>query len=266
MDAAIAAARRGHQVTLFEKKNQLGGQLIHSDYLPGKWNLKAFKDYLIGELTHLGVKVCLNTEATPEMLEGYDAAVVAPGSVGKHLSVPGGEQEFIWQPTDVFGSSEKLGKRVVVCGGGSIGMDVALYLASTGHEVFVLTRQKHVSFGADTHDKSEIVAQRKNVNPQIIRQAQVVEICVDGVIYADREGNRQRIPFDSVVVSAGRAPLLDECEAFFVDGLELYVAGDCSRSINPMNGRMGADRRRVMAPSYDVQNATFTGYTAGMRI
>lgn len=75
-----------------------------------------------------------------------------------------------------------------------------------------------------------------------------------------------RLPLDSVVVSAGRTPLLDECRKFAVSGLDYYVAGDCSRSINPMNGKIGADRRRVMAASYDVQNAVFTGYTAGCRI
>ena len=66
--------------------------------------------------------------------------VAAPGSVGKRLDVPGGDQDFIWQPTDVFGNADKLGAHVVVCGGGSIGMDVALYLASSGHRVTVLTR------------------------------------------------------------------------------------------------------------------------------
>lgn len=266
MDAAIAAARRGHQVTLFEKQSVLGGQLLHSDYLPGKWNLKAFKDYLIRELAHLQVKVCLNTEAAPEMLTDFDAVVAAPGSVGKALAVPGGDGAHIWQPTDVFGNSAHLGKRVVVCGGGSIGMDVALYLASEGHQVSVLTRQKRVSFGADTHDKSELVEERRTENPQIIPQAKVTEILTDAVSYADGEGSLCQIPYDSVVVSAGRAPLLSTCEAFMVPGLEFYVAGDCSRSTNPMNGRMGADRRRVMGGSYDVQNATFTGYTAGMRI
>lgn len=266
MDAAIAAARRGHQVTLFEKQNRLGGQLQHSDYLPGKWNLKAFKDYLIRELSLSGVEIRLGTEATPELLENYDAVVAAPGSVGKRLDVPGGDQDFIWQPTDVFGNADKLGAHVVVCGGGSIGMDVALYLASSGHRVTVLTRQKNVGFGADSHDKSDLVAERKPENPAIIREAQVTEIFADAVVYTDRDGTAHNIPFDSIVVSAGRMPLLEECERFAVSGLEFYVAGDCSCSTNPTNGKMGADRHRVMPASYDVQNATFTGYTAGMRI
>ena len=98
MDAAIAAARRGHQVTLFEKQNRLGGQLQHSDYLPGKWNLKALKDYLIRELSLSGVEIRLGTEATPELLENYDAVVAAPGSVGKRLDVPGGDQDSFGSP------------------------------------------------------------------------------------------------------------------------------------------------------------------------
>ena len=139
-------------------------------------------------------------------------------------------------------------------------MDVALYLASSGHRVTVLTRQKNVGFGADSHDKSDLVAERKPENPAIIREAQVTEI------FADGDGTAHNISFDSIVVSAGRMPLLEECERFAVSGLEFYVAGDCSCSTNPMNGKMGAGRHRVMPASYDVQNATFTGYTAGMRI
>jgi len=266
MYAAIAAAERGHQVTIFEKEAYLGGQLHHSDFLPGKWNLKAFKDYLITCVKKAGVEVKLGTAATPEMTEGYDAVIAACGSKGRSLSVPGGDSSFIWQPTAVFGNEDKLGQNVVVCGGGSIGMDVALYLASTGHTVTVLTRKGRVGFGADSHDKSEIVEEKKIENPNIIKQAQVKEITEKAVIYTDRQGNEYSVPFDDVVVSAGREPLMEECWAFADGTTEFYVAGDCSRSVNPMNGRMGADRRRTREGSYDVGNATFTGYTAGCRL
>ena len=265
MEAAIAAARRGHQVTLFEREGRLGGQLRHSDYLPGKWQLKSFMDYLIQELQRSCVDIRLGTEAVPEIIQGYDAVVAACGSDGKQLNVPGGDSAFVWQPTDVFGNSNRLGTNVVVCGGGSIGMDVALYLASSGHQVTVITRQRGVGFGADSHDKSDIVQVRKIENPHIVCETTVTEIRPGQVLCAGPDGTRT-IPFDDVVVSAGRVPRLDACAQFATVADEFYVAGDCCRSSNPMNGRMGASKTHVMQPSFDVQNATFTGYTAGSRI
>jgi len=266
MYAAIAAAQRGHQVTLFEKNSCLGGQLYHSDYLPGKWNLKAFKDYLIREVRLLGVDVRLNTPASPQMLEGYDAVIAACGSVGRAPSYPGGVTGKYHQAAEIFGRGDELGKRVVVCGGGSIGMDAALYLVSTGHQVTVLTRQRHVGFGADSHDKSEIVAERKIENPRIVTEAHVEAIGANSVTYRDRDGEMHAIECDDVVVSAGREPLIDECMEFAQAAGEFYVAGDCSRHANPMNGKMGSSKKRVMPVSYDVQNASFSGYTAGCRV
>lgn len=68
MKAAIVAAERGHDVTLFEKTDYLGGQLIHSDFSSFKWPLRDFKNYLIHRMGQVGVKVLMNTEATPQKL------------------------------------------------------------------------------------------------------------------------------------------------------------------------------------------------------
>ena len=144
-------------------------------------------------------------------------------------------------------------------------MDVALYLVSAGHQVTVITRQRGVGFGADSHDKSDIVKARKIDNPRIVCETTVTEIRPGQVLCAGPDGTRT-IPFDDVVVSAGRTPRLDACAQFATVADEFYVAGDCCRSSNPMNGRMGASKTHVMQPSFDVQNATFTGYTAGSRI
>ena len=85
MQAAITAAERGHDVMLFEKCGQLGGQLVFSEYVSFKKPLRDFKNYLIHRVGKLGVQVFLNTEASPEIVSqaqaGRPDAAVGRGPV-----------------------------------------------------------------------------------------------------------------------------------------------------------------------------------------
>lgn len=69
MKAALVAKERGHDVTLYEKSDTLGGVLKTTEHVAFKWPLKKFNDYLIRQIEKANVKVLLNTEATPEMLK-----------------------------------------------------------------------------------------------------------------------------------------------------------------------------------------------------
>lgn len=151
MRAALVARQRGHQVTLFEKKNVLGGQLIHADYADFKWPLKKYKDWLIYQLHKQGVTVQLNTAPTPEEIsaQNFDAVIAATGAVPKKPGIPGDNGPEIWNPIDVFGHEAQLGKNVVVVGGSETGVETALYLCDHGHNVTVLSRQKQLASDAN---------------------------------------------------------------------------------------------------------------------
>ena len=151
MVAALTARQRGHAVTLFEKENVLGGQLIHADYASFKWPLKRYKDYLIRQLDKQGVDVRLGTAVTPDEIEaaGFDAVIAATGAAAKRPGIPGDDSPEIWTPLNVFGHEAELGKRVVVVGGSETGVETAMYLAEHGHEVTILTRQKELATDAN---------------------------------------------------------------------------------------------------------------------
>lgn len=95
MRAAIYAAQRGHDVTLYEKSGQLGGQLFHGDYFPFKWPIKNFKNWLIYELGKSGAKVVMNTEPTRQMIVagGYDVVLAATGAKVNIPNIPGLKDE-----------------------------------------------------------------------------------------------------------------------------------------------------------------------------
>ena len=152
--AALFAAERGHDVTLYEKSDKLGGQLKFADHVSFKWNLKDYKDWMIREIEKSPVNVQLNTAATPELLKdaGYDVIIAAMGSTAQSIPVSGADAQGVWLAEDVFGREAELGHKVLVIGGGDTGKEAALYLAKAGHDTTMVTRKQAKLF-EDLHAK-----------------------------------------------------------------------------------------------------------------
>ena len=233
MRAALEARARGHNVTLYEKKDHLGGQLEHSDYCDFKWPLKEYKDWLAYQLDKQGVKVVLNTAPTPEMIAqgGYDAIIAATGATCKRLNVPGGDSEKVWVAQDVFGHEAELGKKVVVVGGSETGVETGLYLANAGHEVVVLTRQRTIATDANQihyiHAMMDYCNERKNFS--YIAKASTVAVTDTSVTYKDAEGVEHTIECDSVVLASGVKPEQEAALQFQGLARQFIMVGDCHK-------------------------------------
>jgi NADPH-dependent 2,4-dienoyl-CoA reductase/sulfur reductase-like enzyme len=105
LQAALVAAERGHQVTLYEKGDHLGGRLLAADVDPGMWPTKRFKDYLVNQVKKSGVKVVMNMAATPELIRnsGYEAVLVALGAVPDLPDIPGADGDSGRSPLSLAG-------------------------------------------------------------------------------------------------------------------------------------------------------------------
>lgn len=152
--AALFAVEDGHDVTLYEKSDKLGGQLKFADHVSFKWNLKDYKDWMVREIEKSPVKVHLGTAATPDLLKdaGFDVIIAAMGSKAVTIPVEGADQNGVWLAEDVFGREGELGENVVVIGGGDTGREAALYLAKKGHKTTLVTR-KQAHLYDDMHSK-----------------------------------------------------------------------------------------------------------------
>jgi 2,4-dienoyl-CoA reductase-like NADH-dependent reductase (Old Yellow Enzyme family)/thioredoxin reductase len=142
MEAACTLAERGHDVTLYEKSDKLGGQwAILSAFLPEEGRLI---DYQTHRLKKFGVKINMNQAVTGQMVRDTlpDAVVVATGSLSATLSVPGIDGTNVVQANDVLSGKVEVGERVVVVGGRGLGCDAALFLAEKGKSVSIVTRSK----------------------------------------------------------------------------------------------------------------------------
>ena len=201
MRAAITAAENGHDVTLYEKTDCLGGQMNIAGMPDFKWNLRDYCRWMIRQMEKSGCRVLLNTEATPEMIsqEGFDAVILAMGSDPKTVPVPGADRPEVFLLDDAFRRENELGHRVVVVGGGASGKECALYLARQGHEVTLLTRHQAV-FAENNHCIWAVEkAYREQKNLHVVEFADTVEIGPDYVV-ADVKTNypRRKLTFNGV--------------------------------------------------------------------
>ncbi len=234
MEAAIVAAQRGHTVTLFEKSDCLGGQMLYSDHASFKWPIRNFKAWQMCQLEKLGVDVRLNTAATPEGIraEGFEVVLAAVGSKPNIPPIPGVDGAKVHAPLSVYGNHERLGQCVVVVGGSESGAETGLYLAMNGHKVTVLTRQKVLAPEAAQVHYVEMLHNACKAEPNFshITQATTTRIEPDGVVYADAEGKEHKLFCDDVVLSAGVKPCVDEALAFYGSAERFYLIGDCEKT------------------------------------
>jgi len=126
--AAVSAAERGFATTLFEKDREIGGQFRLAMRVPGKEDFAETLRYYTRRLEVLGVDVRLGTEATNEVLAGFDEVVVATGVVPRVPEIEGIDHPKVATYADVLAGRVVPGKRVAVIGAGGIGVDVSHWL------------------------------------------------------------------------------------------------------------------------------------------
>lgn len=128
MACAVTAAARGHQVTLFEANDQLGGQFLLARNVPGKDEFRETLRYYRHEIERHGVDLRIGYRATKDDLNDYDEIVMASGVVPRNVSIPGAELNHVVLYSDVLTGAETVGDRVAVIGAGGIGFDMAAFL------------------------------------------------------------------------------------------------------------------------------------------
>ena len=269
MVAAITAARRGHQVTLFERESYLGGQLHHVDFLDFKPALKQYKDYLVSKLEALQVTVHLSTAATPELIaQGhYDAVIAGCGATPSYPEIPGVQEAGVIPPVAVFGQEERIGPRVVVIGGSSTGMETAVHLARLGKEVTLLTRKERAGYDLVGHSERivrELVEQQPGLT--VITRATLEALQPGCVQYRCSDGSVHTCSCDSNVFSGGKRPNTDAAFRFAGLSPQFFHIGDCNVENNEFYKTHEMVPGPAATPSGDIRHATFTGYMAAIRI
>jgi 2,4-dienoyl-CoA reductase (NADPH2) len=148
--AATTAAERGHDVTLFEAANAVGGQFRMAAAVPGKEEFNETLRYFEARLERTGVKVKLGSRATRGDLAGFDEVVVATGVVPRRPRLEGLDHPKVLSYVDVLRDRKPVGGKVAIIGAGGIGVDVAEFLL---HDVGQTTAQFEAAWGIDPQVK-----------------------------------------------------------------------------------------------------------------
>ena len=132
LSTAITAATRGHNVVLFDRADEIGGQLNMAKQVPGKEEFHGLVDWYRTMLNESGVDVRLGVNVAADDLAGFDEVIVATGVVPRDPQIDGQDHPNVVSYIDVLRNKVPVGKRVAVIGAGGIGFDVAEYLVHEG--------------------------------------------------------------------------------------------------------------------------------------
>ena len=145
---AVEAAARGHQVTLFERDADIGGQFKLASRIPGKEEFGETLRYFRRRIERDGVELRLGTEASAEALAGFDEVVLATGVRPRTPRIPGIDHPMALSYPEAITGARPVGRRVAVIGAGGIGFDVS-ELLSTEHSTSLDLQSWYREWGVD---------------------------------------------------------------------------------------------------------------------
>lgn len=226
MEAARIAAMRGHDVTLMEKNNRLGG-MLNPAAVPGfKEELKYLLEWYNTQLNKLGIRAELEKEVSAEMVQELkpDAVIVATGAIPVIPDFPGDKNAV--HAIDVLNGNKTVGDRVVVVGGGLVGCEAALHFAMTGKIVTILEMMDDIALDLNLFARAALLEKLAEVGVPCktgMRLDKVTEECAAAI---DSKGHECLFPGDTVLALGFTS---DNKLANALEGKigEVYQIGDC---------------------------------------
>lgn len=258
---ATYAAKRGHEVHLFDKADQIGGQFNYAKQIPGKEEFYETLRYFDNLIKEVGVKLHLGVEQSVDsIVEGkFDEVVVATGIKPRELNIDGMDCDKVMTYLDVLRDHKPVGKRVAVIGAGGIGFDVCEFLteehslaqdlpawqaewgvdpsyqergalkqqehAKSPRQIYLLQR-KESKVGAGLGKTSGWVHRStlKHRKVEMIAGCQYLEVNDAGLVI-EVKGKKQTLEVDNVIVCAGQLPMAELVEPLKAAGQTVHLIG-----------------------------------------
>ncbi|MCL2200739.1 MAG: FAD-dependent oxidoreductase [Oscillospiraceae bacterium] len=244
--AALTAARRGHQVVLCEKEQELGGALRSEAGVSFKKDLHRLPERYAHLARMHGADIRLGVEVTPELVaaEKPDVLICAVGAEPMVAQIPGIDSSHVVLGTEVSGVQ---GDRVAVIGGGLVGCEMGLHLSMEGRQVTIIEMMPELAKDANPRHRPILLGKLEELKVKSLTGSRAVRITEDGVYCVDSSGSETFIEANSVVCATGMSPrraavdALRDCAPVFME------VGDC---VSPGN----------------VVDATSRGYYAALNV
>lgn len=230
MQCALTAAQRGHDVTLCEATDRLGGNLNCENGVSFKSAFPKYTTTMTRRMALAGVKVRLNTPVTPEFVEDFapDALMVAVGAESLVLPLPGMDSPKVIPGTQLAEREAEVGRRVAVLGGGLVGCECGLHLALQGHEVTIVEMRDAVAPDANPRHRP-LLLQQLGEHTTIRTGLKACAVTDEGLLCVDKEGQEVCIEADTVLSAPGLRPRSEMVDALRGTAPIVEVIGDCVR-------------------------------------
>ena len=230
MEAARTAAMRGHKVSLYEKNESLGGNLIPGGSHSFKKEVRELNAWYQNELKALPVEIHTGETVTSGQLRNMDADVVilAAGSVPVMTKVPGIDDKKVIGCMEAFAHPEKVGQKVIVIGGGLVGCEMALDYAQDGKEVTVVEAlPKILSAGIPSPiPNGQMIPDLFEHHHVTVLENHRLSAVEDGRVILESDGQKKALDADSVVIAVGFRPVPSMAQELQGCGAVVYEIGD----------------------------------------
>ncbi|RJP75326.1 MAG: FAD-binding protein [Desulfobacteraceae bacterium] len=257
LEAAVTASIAGHQVTVYEKGNDIGGQLYIAGAPPHKNEIWEFIRYYRAMIRKYNIPVRLNTAVDRSFIQNEkpDHIIVAEGAEALIPPIQGVDDPCVLSAWDVLKNNPLLGKNVAIIGGGAVGLETALFVADRGtirpdvlHFLFAydaepIDRLRDLMFhgtsqvtvfemlpkvGKDVGKSTKWVlfGNLEKHGIQIRTQAKVCSIHHGTVVY-ETDGKTEKMQFDNVILASGSRPVQRLSKEIAELGIPYKTVGDC---------------------------------------
>ena len=232
MEAARAAAIKGHKVDIFEKTNTVGGQFISAAYPPFKGEFATYTAWLYREIKkYNNITLHLETELTKEMVEkGHpDKVIIASGAKPVIPKVPGIDHEKVVLAEDVLLGKSSIGQSVVIVGGGMVGSETAAYLGMQCKDRVVLVEMRDaIAMDMEAGIRDDLRDCLRRCYVEEYTNTAIASVTDEGAVL--RKGDEEfTIPCDNVVLAVGTRSftlLADELKGI----VETVIVGDAVKA------------------------------------
>ena len=233
MEAARVSALKGHTVTLWEKEDALGGNLIPASVPDFKDDYRLLIGYLSTQLHKLGVGLELQKEATPEsvatvhpdvLFVAAGARPIIPDIEGIHKGM---EARRVVTAVDALLGKAEIGQSLAVIGGGLVGCETALHFAQKGKDVTVVEMLDTVAGDMVWGNALDLIKLLDDNGVEILTGVRVVRVTETGIDLASETSEKKSLRADTTVIAVGMESNRGLLESL-LDGVdEVYAVGDC---------------------------------------
>lgn len=228
MGAARVLTLRGHKVTIFEKSDHLGGNLVPAGAHYFKCEVASLNEYFRHQMKLMDIDVTLNCDMTAEKINalGADAVILALGSSPMMPKIKGWERDNVISGEEALLGRKPVGERIIVVGGGLVGCEIAYGYAKESRKVTVVEALDELMKRGDVPRMNNdfLLDAFTYYGTQIYTSAKLTEVCDEGAVLEFSDGTQQTIPCDTVIMSVGYRPLRSMKDELTVK--EVYEIGD----------------------------------------